>query len=94
MQASQTPFQPHPSVVFTRLDDAEAVLLHLDTKLYYSLNETGLRIWELVQDGVRPTEISMALQEAYDIEHEQALVYVLEFLHALQQEGLVHPETS
>ena len=46
MLTSDTPMSPHPSVVFTRLDAAEAILLHLGTKRYYSLNETGARVDE------------------------------------------------
>ena len=37
--------RPHAQVVDTKLDDGEIVLLHLDSKTYYSLNPTGERIW-------------------------------------------------
>jgi hypothetical protein len=46
MLTSDTPVRPHPSVVFTCLDAAEAALLHLGTKRYYALNETGARVDE------------------------------------------------
>jgi hypothetical protein len=38
---------PDPNVVFTRLGENDGVLLHLNTKRYYSLNGTGSRLWEL-----------------------------------------------
>jgi hypothetical protein len=44
-------YQVHPSVVCTVLEDG-GVLLHLDTKFYYSLNRTGLAIWMAMEDGV------------------------------------------
>ena len=36
----------HPEVVDTELDEGEVVLLHLESKMYYSLNPTGQRIWQ------------------------------------------------
>ena len=51
MLAPETIVHAHTSLVFTRLDATEAVLLHLGTKRYYTLNETGARIWELLQHG-------------------------------------------
>ena len=41
----------HPDVVDTKLDEDEIVLLHLKSKLYYSLNLTGGRIWQGLKDG-------------------------------------------
>ncbi|HEX7877969.1 MAG TPA: PqqD family protein [Candidatus Eisenbacteria bacterium] len=43
-------FEPHPSVVCTVIDDG-GVLLHLDTKFYYSLNATALVVWDLLEAG-------------------------------------------
>lgn len=43
-------FAPHPSVVCTVLDDG-GVLLHLDTRYYYSLNGPGLAVWSLLEAG-------------------------------------------
>ena len=40
-----------PEVLYTKLDDGEAVLLHLGTTTYYTLNQTGARIWKLLGDG-------------------------------------------
>ncbi len=92
--SSEIQFRPHPSVVFTKLDDSEAALLHLETKRYYSLNETGIRIWDLLQETTSPNDVSLALQKEYDVGQEQAIVYILEFLEELRQEGLVHNRSS
>ena len=85
----ETVLHPHPSLVFTRLDASEAVLLHLDTKRYYTLNDTGARIWELLQQGCCAQEIARALQDDYAITDEEALPVLLAFVDELQQEGLV-----
>ncbi len=89
MLAPETVLHPHPSLVFTRLDDTEAVLLHLDTKRYYTLNETGTRIWELLQQSRSAQEIGQALQGDYAITDEEAMPLLLAFVDELQQEGLV-----
>lgn len=91
MLAPETVLHPHPSLVFTRLDDTEAVLLHLDTKRYYTLNETGTRIWELLQQGRSAQEIAKALEGDYAVTDEEAVPVLLTFMDELRQEGLVHP---
>ncbi|SOH02577.1 PqqD family protein [Candidatus Kuenenia stuttgartiensis] len=49
---------PDPDVVITELEGKEAVLLHLGTKMYFTLNETGLRIWQMFSSGLTVGEIS------------------------------------
>jgi hypothetical protein len=81
-------------VVFTRLDAAEAVLLHLETKRYYSLNETGALLWELVQEGKPLAEMAEALQADYTVDSAPAMAAILAFVEELCQEGLVQTRPS
>ena len=37
--------KPNPDVIFTPLNDGESVLLHMESKLYYSLNGSGSFMW-------------------------------------------------
>ncbi|QII11529.1 hypothetical protein KsCSTR_21500 [Candidatus Kuenenia stuttgartiensis] len=53
---------PDPDVVITELEGKEAVLLHLGTKMYFTLNETGLWIWQMLSSGLTPGEISEIIQ--------------------------------
>jgi Coenzyme PQQ synthesis protein D (PqqD) len=53
---------PHPQVV----DEGEVVLLHLDSKTYYSLNLTGERIWQGLKEGLTLKEISRRLQGEFE----------------------------
>ena len=46
-----TRVQPDNEVVDTELEGGEMVLLHLQTKHYYSLNVTGIRIWQALKGG-------------------------------------------
>jgi hypothetical protein len=43
----------HPDVVDTELDNGEMVLLHLESKTYYSLNLTAMRIWQGLKRQLR-----------------------------------------
>jgi hypothetical protein len=63
---------PHIEVVDTKLDDGELVLLHLESKTYYSLNPTGERIWRGLKEGLSLNEISQRLQEEFDVNEEDA----------------------
>jgi hypothetical protein len=64
--------RPHTEVVDTKLDDGEVVLLHLESKTYYSLNPTGERIWRGLKEGLTLNEISQLLQEEFDVNEEDA----------------------
>ncbi len=81
---------PNPDVVFTKLDDEEAVLLHLKTKEYFSLNETGVLIWEQLEEKADLERIAAALAEAYAIEEAEARASARRFLSTLEERGLVH----
>ncbi len=86
---SATTVQPHPSVLFTRLDSSQAALLHLETKAYFTLNETGIRIWQMLEEGETTEAISAALQEEYDLDEAKADSTVTRFLGELGKEGLL-----
>lgn len=75
-------------VVFTAMED-EAVLLHLGTRKYYGLNETGLRVWQMMQVGACVADISANLAKEYDVEAEDARQAVVNLCEELLAEGLV-----
>jgi len=81
--------KPNPDVVFTRFDETSAALLHLKTKRYYTLNETGSLIWDLVSQEVEVNGIASRLTEVYDVGADEARDYVIEFLSNLRREGLL-----
>ena len=82
-------YRPDPEVIVTELDTGEAVLLHLGTRMYYSLNETGLRIWALLSDGLTTTEIAERLISTYEVTSENAERSVVATIEHLRQEKLV-----
>ena len=81
--------EPDPDVVVTELDDNEAVLLHLGTKMYYTLNETGIRIWQLLSEGHSIGEATDTIHHEYDILLEAAQESVFKLTQDLIAEKLV-----
>ena len=83
-------FRKNPSVVSTELDDG-AVLLNLDNKYYYNLNETGLRIWQIMEESPSPLGIAEKLTDVYEIDIERAKISVDRLIEELEKENLIIP---
>jgi Coenzyme PQQ synthesis protein D (PqqD) len=81
-------YQRNPSVSCTELEDG-AVLLNLDTKYYYTLNSTGLRIWQIMDESKDPLEIAQRLATEYEVDEEKAKASVVNLMEELEQEGLI-----
>jgi len=81
--------RPHPEVMDTKFDDGEIVLFHPESTICYTLNATGVLIWEGLKKGLTFKEISRNLQEDFDVDGERADRGVLELLNDLSQQKLV-----
>lgn len=86
--------RPHSQVVDTKLDDGEVVLLHLESKTYYSLNMTGERIWQGRKDGLSLRDISRRLQDEFDVDAIEADRSVLDLVNELCDQKLALPATG
>jgi hypothetical protein len=86
--------RPHIDVVDTKLDDGEVVLLHLESKTYYSLNPTGERIWGGLKEGLSLRNISERLQEEFDVDEENANRSVLDLVDELCEQKLASPDSG
>jgi len=75
-------------VVDTTLNEGEVVLLHLESKMYYSLNSTGERVWRGLKEGLSLREISRRLQSEFDVDEEQADRSVLDLVAELCEQKL------
>ena len=89
MIALNDKIKPYPDVVVTELDDKEAVLLHLGTKMYYTLNETGVRIWQLFSEGHTIGEVCETIHNEYDLLPDAAQKSVFKLTKELIAEKLV-----
>jgi hypothetical protein len=68
-----------------------AVLLNLQTKRYFSLNETGTRIWEMVQQTADEEAIVATMLSEYDVEEPMARTEVRRILDELIDAQLIVP---
>lgn len=84
-------YKAREDVVFTDLDDGTAVLLHLQTKYYFSLNETGAFLWKLIEReaGASRDELIEELCEAFDVSADKARNDVSDFVADLKTQGLI-----
>ena len=66
-----------------------AVLLHLASKRYYSLNETGAFIWQALEDGQNISDIVARLLEQFEVDRGEAQQSVDRLLGELGDAGLI-----
>lgn len=81
-----------PEDVLTAHLPGEAVLLHLGTKRYYRLNETGAAIWRELEAKAGREHIVSALCERFDVARADAEASVEALLRTLAAQGLLEPE--
>jgi coenzyme PQQ synthesis protein D (PqqD) len=77
-----------PDAAFAAVHDG-AVVLHMGTKRYYSLNETGAFVWTRLEDGVARAEIVAQVVSEYEVGIAEAEIAVAHLLDELIQESLI-----
>jgi hypothetical protein len=80
---------PCEHVVFTDFDGVEGILVDLNTKKYYQLNETAMVIWKGLERRIGPNQIAEEIVANYDITHEDALRNVDEIVQKFRMYSLV-----
>jgi len=80
---------PFDHVVFTEFDDSEGILVDLNSKKYYQLNETAMLIWKGLEQGLGNGEIADQIVENYEITPNDALRNVDEIVAKFQMYSLV-----
>lgn len=80
---------PVKDLVFTDFEGGEGILVDLNTKQYYRLNETGALIWRGLEKGCTLEEIISEMQNLYDVSSEHAQTSVDRLLHTLESNKLV-----
>ena len=72
----------------------EVAILGLDQGIYYGLNPTGARVWELVRQPIRVSEIHRTIVEEYEVDAETARKDLLEVLAQLQESALIEVKSG
>jgi hypothetical protein len=80
---------PHPHIVVTEFEGGESVLVDLNTKRYYQLNETATMIWRALSNGSARADIVGNLTSVYDVTDEDAEKSIDQVLDHLKAHRLV-----
>ncbi|HEV2799248.1 MAG TPA: PqqD family protein [Pyrinomonadaceae bacterium] len=83
---------PHEHIVFTEFDDTEGVLVDLNSKRYYTLNETAMIIWRGLERKRTREEIIRDITDAYDVTQEHAAESFDKLVASLRARQLLTPE--
>ena len=75
--------------MYTEFDGREAVLVDLNTKRYYMLNETGMLVWRGLERGQTTYEIAREITEQYDVTEEHAVASVERLVNSLAAHRLL-----
>ena len=67
----------------------EAVILNMESGIYFGLDPVGTRVWELLQAPRTPAEIRDELLAEFDVEPSRCEADVLRLLGGMRDEGLV-----
>jgi hypothetical protein len=71
--------------------DQEIVLVHVGTNRIFELNESGAKVWRLLDEGCDVDEIVRRLTEEFDVDETQAADEVKNLVAQLWAERLLAP---
>lgn len=78
-------------VVLTELNDGTGLLLHLGTKLYFTLNRSGVLVWKsIVRGGATRADLVHLLVESFETSTAQVEADLDPLLDEMLSEQLVH----
>lgn len=80
---------PLNDVIFTDFEGREGILVDLNSKQYYRLNETGSLVWRGLEKGNSVEEIISEIQNSYEVSGEHARASVEKLLSSLEINKLV-----
>lgn len=76
-------------IICTEFDGGEGILVDLNTKRYYQLNETALLVWKGLEKGSGVEEIVAAVVAEYEVQPEHARTSVENLMARLRLYKLV-----
>ncbi len=82
-----------PDVIHETID-GETVIVNLENGVYYSLRNSGVDIWNLIETGANFEDLTNMMIDRYDGSPEDIKKAVSELLIVLQQEGLAQVSST
>ncbi len=80
---------PLKDIVYTDFQGTGGILVDLNTKQYYQLNETGSLIWRGLEKGNTVEDIVSEMRTVYDVSSEHAEASVEKLILNLESRKLV-----
>ena len=84
-----TNLTPGKHVVVTDFDGGEGILVDLNTKKYYQLNETAMIVWKGLEQGRTISEIVAEIISKYEVALDKATASVQRIVDNFQTYKLV-----
>ncbi len=82
---------PHEHIVSTEFDGGEGVLVDLNTKRYYQLNETAMLVWKCLEKGCGISEIVQEMTKNYEVDDAHATNSIEKVLADFNSNKLTKP---
>ena len=83
---------PRKQIVSTLFDDGDGVLVDLNTKRYYQLNESAMVVWTGLEKGQDLTGIVDEITSLYEVNADHAVESVERILRDFQANNLLRVE--
>ena len=81
---NSTNLMPGKHVVVTDFDGGEGILVDLNTKKYFQLNETAMIVWKGLEQGKTVGEIATDITDSYEVALDTATSSVERILDSFQ----------
>ena len=94
MLTFETRLRPNEEEVAAKVIDGEAILINLSNGMYYSMDEVGGLVWEMIEGEHSLGEIAAGIATCYDISSEVAEADVHRLADELVRESLVMVSTA
>ncbi len=82
-----------PDIVHETIE-GETVIVNLENGVYYSLRDSGVDVWNLIETGTNFDELLDYLNDHYEGSSEEMKNSLVDLLVILQKEGLVKVSSS
>jgi len=80
---------PNNEDVGAQVIDGEAIIINLSNGMYYSLDNVGGKVWEMIEDGSSLAEMTEVITSLYKVPGEQVNADVERLVEELVKENLV-----
>ena len=84
-------FVPLEHIVASYLEDGDGVLVDLNTRQYYQLNESAMLIWSAIENGSSLSQIADKITATYEVTNDRAIASAETLFRELHKRKLVRP---